>query len=89
MNIKFENKLRGFIVQYKQNQNDDSLNIAPILAQNESQAWEVIEKQNKIPISIVSFELLEFQINLLKNLAQSKKIELIKEQKIIPNTQKN
>ena len=89
MNIKFENKLRGFIVQYKQNQNDDSLNIAPILAQNETQAWEVIEKQNKIPISIVSFELLEFQINLLKNLAQSKKIELIKEQKIIPNTQKN
>ena len=89
MNIKFENKLRGFIVQYKQNQNDDSLNIAPILAQNETQAWEVIEKQNKIPISLVSFELLEFQINLLKNLAQSKKIELIKEQKIIPNTQKN
>lgn len=89
MNINFDNKLRGFIVQYKQNQNDDSLNIAPILAQNESQAWEVIEKQNKIPISIVSFELLEFQINLLKNLAQSKKIELIKEQKIIPNTQKN
>ena len=89
MNIKFENKLRGFIGQYKQNQNDDSLNIAPILAQNESQAWEVIEKQNKIPISIVSFELLEFQINLLKNLAQYKKIELIKEQKIIPNTQKN
>lgn len=89
-------KSRAFIVTVANSQEEaeairkgkiSKFNISPILAGSEQVALDHIEKMGKVALSIVPLELLEMQVNLLYQLAESQKIELIREQ--LFNIQKN
>jgi hypothetical protein len=91
-----KSKTRGFIVTVADSQEEAEaiqkgeivkFNISPILASSEQVALEHIEKMGKIALSIVPLELLEMQVTLLYQLADSQKVELLREQ--LFNIQKN
>lgn len=89
-------KSRAFIVTVANSQEEAEaikkgqiykFNISPILAGSEQMALDYVEKMGKVALSIVPLELLEMQVNLLYQLAESQKVELIRDQ--LFNIQKN
>lgn len=82
-------KSRAFIVTVADSQEEaDAIkkgqiykfNISPILAGSEQIALDHIEKMGKVALSIVPLELLEMQVNLLYQLAENQKVELVRDQ---------
>lgn len=88
--VKVESqKSRAFIVTVADNQEEAEaiqrgeivkFNISPVLAPSEQVALAHIQKMGKIALSIVPLELLEMQVTLLYQLADSQKVELVREQ---------
>lgn len=83
-------KQRGFIIQTVDSQEElnkmmageqtgNSISISPVLADNEDQAIEFLRTKGKIPINILSYEMIHFQSKLLNELAEKSNIELIVE----------
>jgi hypothetical protein len=90
-NPKEKVKMRGFIVQIVDNQEEvqqvtqgklQQIKLAPVLAPNEEKALEVIKNQGKIAISIINYEYLKLQCELLEGLSKQTNIELIVENQI-------
>ena len=84
-----EKQLRGFIVTIANNQQDveaiqggdgSKMQLAPVMAPDEQAAIDVVTKDNKIPLSIISYEFLKFQTELLENLSKQENITLLNEQ---------
>ena len=82
-------ELRGFIISLADNEDDmeaiqegdhTKLKLAPVLAPNEQSAIDVITQQTKIPLSILSYEYLRFQLDLLESLSVKEDIKIISEQ---------
>lgn len=81
-------KMRGFIIQVVDNVEEaeqvregnlQQVKLAPVLAPNEEKALEVIANQGKIAISIVNYEYLKLQCELLEGLSKQTNIDLIVE----------
>lgn len=81
-------KQRGFIIQTVDSQEEldkmmageqtaNSISISPVLAENEDQAVSFIRSKGKIPLNILSYEMIHFQSKLLTDLAEQSNIELI------------
>jgi hypothetical protein len=81
-------KMRGFIIQVVDNQEEaqqvtqgnlQQVKLVPVLAPNEEKALEVIANQGKITISMINYEYLKFQCELLEGLSKQTNIELVVE----------
>jgi len=81
-------KMRGFIIQVVDNVEEaeqvregnlQQVKLAPVLAPNEEKALEVIANQGKIAITIVTYEYLKLQCELLEGLSKQTNIDLLVE----------
>lgn len=90
-NKQEKQKLKGFIIHVVDSHeeaeqikvgNFEKLKLAPVLANDENQALELINNQGQIPISVVNYEYLKFQVELLENLAKQTNVDLIIENNI-------
>lgn len=79
---------RGFIVQTVDSEEElnkmmqsnapaTTISLSPVLATNEDEALEFIKSKGKIPINILSYEMIHFQSKLLNDLATKENIELV------------
>lgn len=83
---ELKKSLRGFVISLADNQEEakliesgdyTALKLAPVLAMEEQEAIDFIEAQGKIPLTVVSYEYLKIQMELLEDLAQKEDITLI------------
>lgn len=85
-NATEERQLRGFVITYGDNQEEvdeyqqgkaQKLQLAPVLASNEQEAVNFLRNQGKLPISILSYELLKAQLKLIEEIAEAEKVKLV------------
>ena len=78
--------LRGFIVTLVNNEADlkllqsgdaSKMQLSPVMAKDEEEAVKLVASQGKLPLNVVNYEFLEFQIALIKGLSEQENIELV------------
>lgn len=79
-------QLRGFVITYGNTQEEvdeyqqgraQKLQLAPVLASNEQEAINFLRNQGKLPITILSYELLKAQLKLIEEIATEEKVKLV------------
>ena len=81
-------KMKGFIIYVADNLEEledikagrtQPNKISPILAPDEQKALEVITNQGKIAISIINYEYLKLQVELIETLSKQSNIDILVE----------